>query len=663
MTTKISWNTFNRLPHDSFWWEGLDGSRVLTHFATTPSGRFDTYNAHLTPEEVLGTWTTYHDKMVNDEALMSYGWGDGGGGPTKEMLEMARRMVDLPGMPRFRHDNPENLFDRLAEKAANTPDFPRWVGELYLEYHRGTYTTQAKSKRANRKSEILMHEAELFAATANALLDAGYPQADFLEAWELILLNQFHDILPGSSINKVYEDSMKQYAHVRELAESARDSAQDALAKAVHVEGEAPAVVVFNGLGFGRTALVEIEKPEGAFVLRDTEGESVPYQVTEGSVIFEADLPPVGWRTFRIESAEAPTFENPITVTGRGMENDFWKIAFDQAGQITSLYDKSAGREVIAPGAVANVFQAFEDKPLSNNAWEIEIFYSEKMWEASDPAEITIAETGPVRGAIKVVKHFADSVIEQKIAIYAQNPRIDFETTVDWQASETLLKVAFPVDVLSTRATYEVQFGAVERPTHWNTSWDWARFEVAGQKWADLSEGGYGVALLNDSKYGHDIRDNVMRLTLLKSSLYPDPVADRGLQRFTYALLPHVGDWREDRAGVVPAAYDLNYPVEAVTRDPGAGDLPVAWSLVETDLPNVVIDTVKRAEDTDELIVRLYESAGGRGKGVLKFGRPVKAADLCNLMEEERKSVVVKGDTVEYAVTPHQIRTFAVTLK
>jgi len=661
MTTKISWNEYNRFPYDSFWWRGLDGTEVLTHFINTPSRHwFATYNGTLEPWQVKGTWDTYKQKEHHDEVLLSFGLGDGGGGPTAEMLEYGRRLRDFPGSPRVSLGRAVDFFRRLEEDAA---ELPVWNGELYLEFHRGTYTTQARNKRANRKSELLYHNAELFAALAH-LWGGDYPQEMLNKGWELILLNQFHDIIPGSSITPVYEESQAQYRQVMGWGEQVLDEALKYIVDQMDLAGDDPALVVFNPTGWVRSDLVEAEvKMTEPFRLIGPHGEEVAYQsVGEGRIIFPAQgVPANGYHTYRLSPSEpGARIEEPVTLEGLTFENRFFCVQFNQAGQIISWWDKLAEREVLPEGAVANQFQAFEDKPLGNDAWDINIYYQDKQWNADEPAQIRVLERGPLRAALEVKRTFLHSEITQRIYAYATLPRMDFETEVEWREKHVLLKVAFPVEVHNTRATYDIQFGNVERPTHWNTSWDWARFETCAHKWVDLSEGDYGVSLLNDCKYGHDIKDNVIRLTLLRSPTEPDPHADEGHHEFTYSLLPHTGDWR---AQTVQRAYELNLPLLARFTEPHEGTRPDSFSLVSADVPHVVVETVKRAEDSSDLIVRCYECYNQRGPVTLTFGAPIIEATECNLLEREDQPVEFEGHQLLFYVKPYQIRTFRVRLR
>lgn len=670
LTTKLSWNQFNRFPYDTFTWRGLDGSELLTHFVTAPApgAWFFTYNGRLEPSEVKGLWEQYRQKGANDELLLLYGWGDGGGGPTQEMLEAARALRNLPGIPEVRLGTAEEYFERL-ERRLEGKSLPVWDGELYLELHRGTYTSQAFNKRANRQAEVLYHNAEWLAALASVLPTGyDYPAEALGAGWELILLNQFHDILPGSSIRQVYEDSREHYAEIRRIGEKALEEARASLLRAIACDGES--LVVFNPLPWERGGLVEIpwsERLAGKALLLPGGQRSLLQEVRDGggrSVLLEAEgVPPLGYRAFPLtayEGEQPAAGGDELLVTPRLLENACYRIRLNERGQIASLFDKRNGREVLAPGRRGNLLQAFEDKPKDFDAWDIDIDYQEKGWEIDDLVETCVEEAGPLRGSLLLRWRFHDSLITQRLTLYRRSARIDFRTEVDWRESQVLLKVAFPVAVRSTRATYEIQFGAVERATHWNTSWDYARFEVAGHRWVDLSEGNYGVSLLNDCKYGHDVRDNVLRLTLIKSAVSPDPAADRGEHRFTYSLLPHAGDWKAQ--DVLQEAGDLNNPLfcgEIPARQ--AGRLPQAFRFAGVDAEHVVVETVKKAEQGEAWIVRLYECQQSRaGRVRLRFGLPIARAAECNLVEEEERPAEFQGEALFFPIQPFEIKTFKV---
>ena len=667
MTTKLSWNQFNQMPYDTFRWRGIDGSEVLTHFVTTPEAGdgswHHTYNGQLTPFDVKGVWQNYQQKDLNDELMVIYGWGDGGGGPTQGMLESANVLRHVPGLPRVELGKAEPFFERLAERLEGA-DVPVWDGELYLEFHRGTYTSQAQNKRRNRKAEVLYHDAEWMSALVDVVLQRrAYPLHALHDGWELLLLNQFHDILPGSSIRQVYEDSQEQYDEIERVGQAALDQAQQALIG--EIAADQNSLVVFNDVSWTRNGLIEHPYDEAVVgkTIMQPNGRTSPVQVVEHAgertVLFAVDdVPSLGYRTYPLVEQSAAVAE-PLIVRPNRLENEYYRITLNSSGQITRLWDKRHERDVLSAGAVGNQFQAFQDKPMAFDAWDIDIYYRDKLQPVDDLTDVVVEETGPLRAVLRLQWHFRSSTITQRMMIYANSPRIDFRTEVDWHEQQTLLKVAFPIAVRTTKATYDIQWGNIERPTHWNTSWDWARFETVGHKWVDLSEGNYGMALLNDCKYGHDVKDNIMRLTLIKSPVRPDPQADQGYHQFTYSLLPHAGGWRD--GDVVPQAYDLNYPLRAtsIAAQP-AGRAPTYFAFATTPSEHIIVETVKRAEDDDAWIVRAYEYKQQRGDVTIRFGMPVARVAECNLLEEVIDEVPVQHQQISFAVAPYEVRTWKV---
>lgn len=659
-TIKIGWSQYNRLPYDSFWWQGLDGTKVLTHFSTTPepgSVFASTYNAQATAEQNLGTWRNFQQKEHQQELFMAFGFGDGGGGPTREMLENIEEMKAFPGLPQMRNGSVADFYDNLAKTSGHL--LPTWNGELYLELHRGTYTTQSRNKRANRKSEFLLHDAELLASLASlANADYAYPAERLTLAWQTVCLNQFHDIIPGSSIGPVYVESQEQYAEVAAIAE---DVSKEALAA---LGGGRNTLLVANPTSFVRSDL--------AFWVGDLgddqhvttkDGHVVMTQATEGGLWIDAGaLPPNAVTALSIASGTAPQSQaSALVATPHLLENEFLAVELNADGDITRIFDKVNGREVLPQGAIANQFQAHEDRPNNWDAWDVDIFVTDKTWTAEPAASVRVVEAGPLRAALEIRRRILHSEYTQTISLQHNSARLDVDTQIDWRERHIMLKVAFPVDVLSPTATYEIQWGNTERPTHRNSSWDWARFETCAQKWVDLSEGGYGVSLINDCKYGHDIKDNVMRISLLRSPTSPDPEADQGEHRFAYSLLPHSGGWDER---TVAAAYALNDPLLVVRG--AKGNSGADWfgrSLVSVDAPNVVIETVKAAEDGNGLIVRFYETQRKRGLITLTTAFPVASAQRTNLLEETQTDLVVDGNQVIYAIRPYEIATLRLVAK
>jgi len=637
-TIKIGWSQYNRFPYDSFWWGGLDGTRVLTHFSTTKKTESffaATYNSDATPDQTLGTWTNFQGKDygtpgLTPPLLMSYGWGDGGGGPTREMLENIREMGDFPSTPKIHTGRVHEFFRKLENDVGD--NLPTWNGELYLEYHRGTYTTQARNKRANRKSEFLLHDAEFLAAYASQIdPDYAYPHEEFTEAWRLVCLNQFHDIIPGSSIKAVYEESLRQYEQVSQSVTEIRAQALAAIAEKMGAKQ-----LVVNPTSFVRNEPVSID----------------------GALVDVGDLQPYSVSPLQEKYSTSTLQPSNLHISPTLLENNFLRVELNEAGDITRIYDKVAVREVLSEGTIANQIQAFEDIPLSWDAWDIDIFYDDKMWLAEPADSIRVIQANALGVTLELKRSVLNSDFIQRISLRHNSPRIDFETTIQWRERKILLKVAFPVDILSPTATYEIQWGNVERPTHRNTSWDWARFETAAQKWVDLSEGDYGVSLLNDSKYGHDIRDNIMRLTLLRGTTAPDPDADLGEHHFTYSLFPHVGSWDER---TIVEAYALNDPLLLYQADIKNTETSLpkreAKSFVTVDQPNIVIETVKKAEDGRGFIIRLYESQRKRGNFTLTTNFPLAEAWRANILEENQQRLKVEDRCVFYAIKPYQIVT------
>ncbi|MCS6950542.1 MAG: alpha-mannosidase [bacterium] len=659
LTQKISWNQFNRFPHHTFLWQGIDGTRIFTHFPPA-----DTYNGNMTPRELMYHVRNFKEHDRARRALYIYGYGDGGGGPTMQMLEYARRLRDVEGMPRVTLEFARDFF---AKAEAEAKDLPVWVGELYLELHRGTYTTQARNKRHNRKSEFLLREAEFLSCVRPDGLK-NYPARELERAWKLVLLNQFHDIIPGSSVNEVYRDSERDYAEVREIGERIVADALQAMAEQVNTEGtEHPVLVVRTTPPAASPQLVAVPLPDGFTPRSALYGETeLPVQVVQQDgrryALFRDWCSYEGYAYTLYDLREEPCEEaNPFTVSPRVLDNGILRIEFDAQGLIEHIYDRENGHDAIAPGEKGNQLQLFEDKPLFWDAWDIDLFYQEKGRVITELDSVEVVETGPVRAAIRFTRTFGNSRIVQTVQLAKDSRRIDFVTEVDWHEEYQLLKAAFPVAVNSQRATYEIQYGHVERPTHYNTSWDMARFEVAAQKWVDLSEHSYGVALLNDCKYGHDVFGNTLRLTLLRAPKAPDPEADMGRHQFTYSLLPHAGSLQE--AGVIEEAYQLNCPPRAVLLPAGQrGKMPTEGAFFEVSRDGVIIESVKKAEDEDAIIVRLYEAYNSRGGVRVSTRLPVREAVLCDLLERDLQPLPLEDGSFVIPIQPFEIVTVKLLL-
>ncbi len=462
--------------------------------------------------------------------------------------------------------------------------------------------------------------------------------------WKVVLLNQFHDILPGSSIREVYEVTKEEYGRLAgQLADMSKERRRTGA-------GEGDAVTVFNTTGRMRDDVVNL----GAFAgeaLADETGAVYPVQKTEdGSIAFVKNLPSKGYKSFR--TAQAAEKKAPFALHGNyDLETPFYRVRLDEAGMFTSIYDKENDREVVQEGRRANLLRMYEDKPIYFDNWDIDIYYTEKFWDVDNVEHMEWTEVGEVRAVLEITRKASKSTIRQKVIFYADSRRIEFATYVDWKEHQTLLKVHFPVTVHTDEATFDVQFGSLTRKTHRNTSWDVARFESCGQKWMDLSEGHYGVSLLNDCKYGHSVQDSDMALTLVKSGIEPNPTTDQEEHEFTYAIYPHAEGWRA--AGTVDEAYKLNQPLVAELETENRG----AYSFASVDRPNVVLETVKRAEDGDGIVVRMYESENALTKAKLTVNADFEKAYICNLLEETEGEAAVNGNVIDVVLKPYEVVT------
>ena len=654
MTTKLAWNQINKVPYDTMMWRGIDGSEIFTHLITTlgvgqsEADFFTTYNGMLHPDAIMGGWHRYQNKDINNDILIAFGYGDGGGGPTREMLETSKRMEKgIRGIPKVRQEFAGNYFEELEKRVEGNKSLPVWEGELYFEYHRGTYTSMGRNKRSNRRCEQLLMDAELL-----EVLTGTSEKEEMDKIWKTVLLNQFHDILPGSSIAEVYEVTKKEYAEIESrLTEMIAEKLN------LLMNGGQNKVSIFNTLGFERNDVVSLGDCHAA-ALTDENGKIYPVQKTEdGAVAYITEIPAKGGKTLQLLDT-AETAESKIKITENGVETPFYRISIDENGLFTSIYDKECDREVLKDGEKGNLLRMYEDKPMHYDCWDIDMYYSEKYWDAEKADKIQWTEEGPVRATLEIQRTISNSVIKQQIHFYADSRRIDFSTWVDWKEHQHLLKVHFPVNIHSDEATFEVQFGNLKRKIHGNTSWDEARFESCGQKWMDISEGHYGVSLLNNCKYGYSAKDGNIALTLIKSGIEPNKTADQEEHVFTYALYPHKETWCA--AGTVQEAYKLNQPAYAAV-----GELKNSGkAFISTDKDNIIIETVKPAENGDGMIVRLYDCENSLTKATLTFAEgELESVEECNLMEEKEADIEACGNSFTVSVKPYEIKTYRVRLK
>ncbi|MGW1407116.1 alpha-mannosidase [Streptomyces sp. NPDC002403] len=608
LTQKISWNTTNPFPHHSFLWEGLDGTRVFTHFPPV-----DTYVAELSGEELAHAEANFREKGRATRSLVPFGWGDGGGGPTREMLARAERLADLEGSPRVTIERPSEFF-AAAEAEYDRP--PVWLGELYLELHRGTYTSQARTKQGNRRSEHLLREAELWAATAAVRTGFPYPHEELDRIWKSVLLHQFHDILPGSSIAWVHREAEATYTRIAAELEAVIGAAQRALAGAP----EGGSAVVFNAAPHERAGVA-----------------------AGGSALAPQDPEPV------VEVEELGS--------GFRLDNGLLRVTVDERGLVVSVLDLVAGRETVAPDCAANLLQVHPDLPNRWDAWDVDAFYRNTV------TDLTGADVVRRKGdGVEVVRTFGSSRVTQLLTLRPGARRLDIDTEVDWHEQEKFLKAAFPIDVRADHSTAETQFGHVRRPTHTNTSWEAAKFEICAHRFLHVGEPGWGAALINDSTYGHDVTRTVredgsttttVRLSLLRAPRYPDPATDQGVHRLRYALLPGatIGD-------AVREGWRFSLPERRV---PGSAEVA---PLVTVDDDAVVVTAVKLADDgSGDVVVRLHEAHGGRASARLTAGFALAGASVTDLLERPLadETAEVEGDAVRLVLRPFQIVTLRLT--
>lgn len=733
MTTKLGWNDTNRFPYDLFHWVGIDGTAMLSYLNHG-------VNEHTTPKEIDTHWQSYREKNVHNEQMLLYGHGDGGGGVTREMLEYIERSDLMIGQPASTYSTASAFFHDISEAK---PQLPTWQGDLYLELHRGTYTTHGRNKRSNREAEVLYREAEMWQVMASANMEeqlAQQQQHRLQQGWKLILQNQFHDIIPGSAITESYETSTKEYEEVMKIGSSVLNAAMKQVAvgagaatrereqipnptiPSIQSQEVLQPYVVFNSLGWERDMLVDISldlllhsvNQQQTIVVYDEQGiRSDAYvQVVQSNEsdrvesnqsnrdqtqedkrnsnfiakVYVQNVPAFGYKTIWVGTAESVESMENVTKSkeevfnndldrilskqdtlsfGDSWETEYYHITFNNLGEITSLYDKVAQREIVVSGERANRFYFFHDRPTLWDAWDID-----ERYEKQPAGEVTLLDkqvimTGSIQDVLRFHWRIGNSEIIQDMILYHHDSKIDFKTHVKWNEAHKLLKVGFPIDVITTKATYEIPFGALERPTHRNTSWEQAQYEVCGHRFVDVSEHDYGVSLLNDCKYGYDVQGSTIRLSLLRAPKWPDATADLGEHEFTYSLYPHKGDWRSahtlrkamelNQQSFVSAAYGIGNEKGTTAK---AIDVPGSGSFVDFNSNHVIVDTIKPTEDEKGCVIRLYESAGGREKVSLTWKQQTYAsAWLSNALEDELEELEPDNNrTLHLQFAPFEIK-------
>ena len=683
MTQKMSWNQVNKFPHHSFYWQGLDGTAVLTHMLPE-----ETYNSTALPRALDKTEKNYAEKGVSDQALLLFGIGDGGGGPGEEHLERLERLANLAGLPPLKQGWAADFFETWKKDSGR---YPTWVGELYLERHSGTLTTEAKNKWYNRRIEQALRELEFTACLSGSLVagaehksppelplfpgfsptSSAYPASLLERTWKEVLLYQFHDILPGSSIKRVYDESLRRYAEMLAEVQEATRTFQHQIAAQVDTKGFQSPVICFNSLSWERTAYVKA-------------GEQWMKVTVPPMGYATLDQPPgvvVGDGRYAMYHRSTSQYngyngENPRGLASRDcLENETLRVTFAADGSILSVYDKQVEREAIRPGQVGNRLAVYRDH---GDAWDFPLDYASQT-----PAYMQLVSAEPrvqgPRAILKQVYRIGHSELVQEISLESGRSWVEFDSRLSWRETTSMLRTSFPVNVHAEVATFEIQFGSIQRPTHRNTTWDLAKDEVAAHKFADLSQGDFGVALLNDSKYGHKVKDGVIDLNLLRSVPYPRPTpgagepqpgdphlgfTDQAEHTFRYALYPHTGN--VVAGGVVRAGYEFNHPPEVMATRSQPGSLPPTASLLQVDAPNVIVEAVKQAEgdgyigDGQELIVRMYETSHAAGRATIKFGFPVEAVFETDLMENLLGKLLLEENAVKLEFKPFEIKTIKI---
>jgi len=677
VTQKLMWaHEFTTFPYKFFWWQAPDGSRLLTYF---PHDYADPIDAEPLGSQVAVWMPSIYGPKVPDkpEMMHLYGVGDHGGGPTRVMLDHAEQMRS-PGFvfPKLEFSFASEFFANM-EKKLPSMQVPTWNGELYFQYHRGVFTTQAETKRRIRRSEENVLNAEKFASLA-LLYGRPYPQEVMTQAWKNLLFDHFHDIMPGSGIAVNYEDAARNLENVDRAANEVAIASLREIAAHVNMQGEGVPVILFNSLSWPRTEVseVEVQLPGAAQQINvvDSHGKpaeaqllSLDSETHRARFLLLSRTQSLGYQSYFVRAATAaPQVRSLLKASADTLENEFVRVKVDaQTGCMTSLFDKKSGTEALAPAATdtggpkdktcGNLLQTFVDKPKQWDAWNIDADFEKQHWDLDKADEVKLVENGPLRAVIRVANHFQNSTFVRDIIVYVGVPRVDVKMQADWHEKHILLKVAFPVSAHSDKATYEIPYGSVERPTTRNTPAEQAQFEVPAQRWADISDATHGLSLLNDCKYGYDAKGNVLRLSLLRSPEWPDPHADEGHHEFTYSLYPHGGGWKD--ALTIRRGYELNYKLIALSADKHEGKLPAELSFLQTQNDNVIVTALKKSEDDNTLTLRFFEWAGQQGDVAVQLPPGAQSASDTDLMERPVGPLSLANDKVTVPTKPYEIKT------
>lgn len=670
ITQKIGWNDTNVFPYRVFWWESPDGSKILSYFP------FDYVNTITQSYELVDWMRQFEANTGFRNFMILFGVGDHGGGPSIDMITRIEHLKTVFIYPAIEYGTATKYINWLKDQ--DLSKLPVWDDELYLEYHRGTYTSHDKIKKYNRQLESLLGETEKF-STISTDFGNNYPEGDLKDAWEKVMFNQFHDILPGSGIRENYIDAEEKYKKAEEIGNFTLDKALGSIDKNINtsVIKEGIPITVYNSLNWERTDLVKLNLPvgdENEYSVFDVNGEEVLSQMEmtdryHNQIMFIAKgVPSIGYKTFILKRGKSSLSNTTLSASDTKMENQFFAVSIDTSkGWVKNITDKRNGKELF--NGEGNKLQLLEDKPKQWDAWNIGLTGVEFP---SHFRKAEVIENGPVRTVVRlyrdylkpgVVKdyptpNFPSSFFIQDVILYNGLDRIDFQTKVDWWEAHTMLKVAFPFSFSDTVATYEIPYGSIQRSTERKTDWQKARFEVPAEKWADMTSGDYGVSLLNNSKYGYDTKDNVMRLSLLRSPKWPDPTQDMGKHTIDYALYPHKGNWKS--ANTVQKGWEYNEPLVAVINSIHSGSLPLSKSFIKLDENNLILTTVKKAEDTDAWIIQWYDSEGKETEANLTLPAIPKKILKSNFMEEDGEPLKFNGKSVKVKTKKHSVETIKV---
>lgn len=646
ITAKLCANDTNAFPHSMFKWRSHSGDDVTAYFTRV------SYQGEYDVGRVFECRNGNKQSSIADISFGMFGYGDGGSGSTTDMLERAEALKNIPGVPETVNSSAHEFFDEIGKKA---DEFPVYDGELYFENHRGTFTSQAFVKKNNRRGEFALRNAEILSSAAELMGKSDYDGAELERLWKILLVNQFHDILPGSSIHEVYENAREDYAELNGGLEKLINEKLNVLFS----ERDPEAFTVVNHLNVPYTGEVKIKLPEGynGVEYADEQIPCVKLSDKTGDYIsFVAEnIPSLSGRTYRFSKSEHPT-QQCVKAEKNLLENNILRVEFDNNGEMTSVFDKENDREVLA--AVGNTLCIYQDKPIHESAWNLEFDYRMTPYPLKTAESVEVVRSDSVAGELKILRKFNKSTVTQYISLKKDSRQIDFRTAVDWHEREKVLKVNFPVGVRSCSSTSEIAHGSIQRPTHYNTSYDLAKFETCMHKWVDLSESGYGVSVLNDCKYGFSVHENNIDITLMRAPICPDPTGDIGYNEFTYSLVPHAGTWQE--AGISELAYALNNPPAVVYSAVGSHD---GERLISVKRKGVVLDAFKKAQNDDGYILRVFEAYSSRGKCEIDFCKAIESVTECNLMEKDGEALSHCEKSFVFDIKPNEVKTFRIKFK